>query len=213
MSMKRKLKILGSVLLVVVLFFAFSCTENKQGRVEEMLPDLNSTSDGSLGFEGYYEDSQDEYYQSTRWYYAGASGDASTKKIAYSYNYQIDDYAKDLDNDGRIDTLICNCMSCADGHKEVYCYRFNGDSVDVGYVNWLEYGIDNLFYWGCNAVQTEYNDSKGKITIYYCDKDGDPEKSSEFDVGFDWIEYSEWDGSEDLPLIDIEDAYDLYGDE
>jgi len=179
------------------------------GSVE--LPVTISFFDDILGFSGYCKDTLEFEELYVREYYSGLPGSEGSIKLGESWNFQIDNYVVDVNNDG-INELICNCMAHMSGHREVIVFRWNGSSVEIGYVDWLKYGIDNLFYWGHNAVQTEYDSVSGKIRIDYCPREGNQEHSSTMEVGFDWISFEEWD-EEDYPGIDIERAYELYGEQ
>ena len=135
----------------------------------------------------------------------------SEKRLCRVDEPESEKYEIDIDGDGTKET-VCNYMTPGDGHREVYIFRQNGDKAEIGYVDWLKYGIKDLFYWGCNAVQCEYNDDSGKINIYYCSRESDQDGFSPLEVGFDWICFTDWDG-ENFPCIDMEKAYELYGEE
>ena len=162
--------------------------------------------DNILGCSGYYVDETGFDGWATRTYYAKGT-DGSNIVIAKSYGFENDDYVLDIDGDGKTE-LVCNCVAGGDCHKEVYIFDKDTDGIKIGYVNWLKLGIDDIDYWGCNAVCTYYDASANKIVIKYCSSQTE-EMCETACIKSSVIDYEAWDG-ETFPFINQEEAYALY---
>jgi len=123
--------------------------------------------------------------------------------------FEQEDYYLDIDNDGITETLS-NITCGGDGHSELYVYKTVEGQEKVGYVDWLQLDLP-VWYWGCNAVQTRYNPEQNKIEISYCPNQEDAKHHKTTYANFDIIKYVEYDGNY-LPGIDIEEAYERYGE-
>jgi len=146
-----------------------------------------------MGFSAYYEEIEEPDGFVIRNYYTKQSSNEESKLIAISWNCTIDDYIKDINQDGTSE-LVCNCIYGGDGHKEVIVYRWNGSQIEKGMVDWENLALDNLDYWGINAVQTEYNSSYNKIMVYYTQSINSQRNIAIREVEFDALVFSVWDG-------------------
>ena len=149
-----------------------------------------------------YEEKTDDYGFTERTYIA------KDQVIAESFGYENDDYVIDIDGDGK-EELICNCMWGGDSHEEAYVYKYEGDKTLVGFINWLKLDMPGLNYWGVNAVQTHYDSESGKILVKYYDAKGDAFR--DIPVGFDQLEFTQWAEGDELPFIDMDEAFERFG--
>ena len=149
-----------------------------------------------------YEEKTDGYGFTERTYVIG------DQVVAESFGYENDDYAIDIDGDG-INELVCNCMWGGDGHEETYVYKYEGDKTLVGFINWLKLDMPGLNYWGVNAVQTHYDSESGKILVKYYDAKEDAFR--DIPVGFDQLEFTQWAEGDELPFIDMDEAFERFG--
>jgi len=168
----------------------------------------NTQFDDILGFSGFYSDEIGFDTWTDRKYYA-YSKVGSNKLIAESYGFGIRDYQIDIDGDGEKE-LLCSCTTGGDGHSELYVFKRDGDITKIGYVNWLKKGIDNLYFWGVNAVVTEYDSIQNDILVKYCSKENEDTYAT-LHLSFDVIDYIEWNG-QDFPIVLQEEAYERYGE-
>ena len=187
----------GIVLILIGLFILSGCTKQEISLSKdepEIIP--------SLAEEVLCEEKTGDFGFTERTYIV------QDQIIAESFGYENDDYIIDIDGDG-INELVCNCMWGGDGHEEAYVYKNEGDKTLVGFVNWLKFDIPGLYYWGVNAVQTHYDNESGKVLVKYYDAKEDVFR--DVPVGFDQLEFIQWEEGDDLPFIDMDEAFEIYG--
>lgn len=134
---------------------------------------------------------------------------SDSEEPADFYYYEETEFFVDIDGDSKEERL-CQITNGGDGHTELYVHKFTDTGEKIGFVNWLKLDIEDLYYWGCNAVYTGYDKASGEIKISYCPRDENAEHHKEIYSDFSIIEYCDWDG-ETLPGIDQEEAFERYG--
>lgn len=144
-----------------------------------------------LGYDGVCETEIDLFGFCVNHYYADVNG----KEIAIADtfgNYHAD-IALDIDNDGKSE-LIANIMYGGDGHKEVYVFDNIDGQIMVGRLKRDEDTHPGIYWWGVNAVQTEYDAINQVFVIHYAVKQGEKTvvEHAEYKYykdAFEWVEY------------------------
>ena len=85
--------------------------------------------------------------------------------IAYCYGY-TGEWLVDLDGDGT-EEYICNCVTNADGHANVYVYRRNGNDVELGTLRWSADELSGYRNWGLNSSWEEYDPEQKAFLLHY----------------------------------------------
>lgn len=205
--MNKRIKIGLTLLSLMLLFLTAACSSKET----DILESGRISFDDVLGFSGYYEDEISPVDEWTNRTYFAVLTDGSLKNIAESFGFDIDDNLVDIDGDGKTE-LLCNCTSGANSHEELFVFKRVGETIKIGYVNWLRLDWEDLDYWGCNAVYTRYNSKINQIEILYCSTDENEEHHKSRTAGFDVIDYVDWNPRDIFPSIDEELAFELYSD-
>ena len=181
-------------------------TGTSSGIMEETMRSSSGKIDNLFGFSASCEEKEELPSWYTRKYILYVDGEEML--AAQTFGLQNSDYFVDIDGDGK-NELISNCMWGGDGHEEVYVFRYNGEYIEIGFVNWLNLDMKGLNYWGVNAVQTHYDDNNNVILLKYADRD----TLVEIPIETDSLEYSRWLSNADMPFIDIDAAFEKFGSE
>ena len=148
-----------------------------------------------LGFGGHYIDLEiaPGFYQRR---YIIRTGNNERGLLAESFGFTIDDHSVDLDGDG-VTELICNCVYGGDGAKRVYAYRWNGDWIERGYINYDKLNLNAWDDWGVNSTAEWFDPASGAIMVEYASlasSSGDSTSSGTFicETGFDAFDWEHY---------------------
>ena len=143
--------------------------------------------EGIMGLDGFYDTEYEFPYFSIRTYYGIFGEYEKYMYIGESYGFdEPEDYIVDIDGDG-ITELLCNCVTGASTHSDLYVYKLSKEGILKGHVVWTEDDLPGLMYWGNNAVQNSYDPANNDVKIVYYK--GETDETVELHFGFDIIEF------------------------
>ena len=132
-----------------------------------------------MGYDGYWEEERTHSKHHIRRYYTEENG--SPVLIACSWFWRsdpadtVEDYVLDIDGDG-VTELVCNTLTGADIHAEVYIFRRTANGVECGRIDREKANIPDFDDWGANASVSCYDAQTGQFLLSYDVKDSKEDK-------------------------------------
>lgn len=132
-----------------------------------------------MGYDGYWEEELYNSQHHTRRYYAEESGKVFPIAVSWYWKFdpseKVEDYVLDIDGDG-VTELVCNTLTGADIHAEVYIFRRTANGVECGRIDREKANIPDFDDWGANASVSCYDAQTGQFLLSYDVKDSKEDK-------------------------------------
>lgn len=132
-----------------------------------------------MGYDGYWEEELYDSRHHIRRYYAEESGKVFPIAVSWYWKFdpseKVEDYVLDIDGDG-VTELVCNTLTGADIHAEVYIFRRTANGVERGEIDREKANIPDFDDWGANASVSCYDAQTGQFLLSYDVKDSKEDK-------------------------------------
>lgn len=132
-----------------------------------------------MGYDGYWEEKLYNSQHHTRRYYAEENGKVFPIAVSWYWKFdpseKVEDYVLDIDGDG-VTELVCNTLTGADIHAEVYIFRRTANGVECGRIDREKANIPDFDDWGANASVSCYDAQTGQFLLSYDVKDSKEDK-------------------------------------
>lgn len=132
-----------------------------------------------MGYDGYWEEELYNSQHHTRRYYAEENGKVFPIAVSWYWKFdpseKVEDYVLDIDGDG-VTELVCNTLTGADIHAEVYIFRRTANGVECGRIDREKANIPDFDDWGANASVSCYDAQTGQFLLSYDVKDSKEDK-------------------------------------